>query len=222
MPAGSFLQGSLASQGDPDERPQREIYLDAFYIAKYPVTNRQYRKFLEQTGYKAPLLWNDPQCNQDEQPVAGVSWDDAHAYCQWAGLRLASEAEWEKAAGWDEPNKLKRWWPWGDTEPDPERANYADNVSRTTPVGSYPMGCCQDMAGKSGNGSGTGYNYYAKGPSGRTKCLRRRLVPPPLRLPDHHLPLLYSTRRMWKPAFAAPRAPPERPSSDQASLLFPP
>ena len=171
VPAGSFLQGSLASQGDPDERPQREIYLDAFYIAKYSVTNRQYRKFLEQTGYKAPLLWNDPQCNQDEQPVAGVSWDDAHAYCQWAGLRLASEAEWEKAAGWDEPNKLKRWWPWGDTEPDPERANYADNVSRTTPVGSYPMGVsscgCQDMAGNVWEWVGDWYlyNYYAKGPS---------------------------------------------------------
>ena len=169
VPAGSFLQGSLESQSDPDERPQREVYLDAFYVAKHLVTNRQYRKFLEQTGYKAPLLWNDPQFNQDEQPVVGVNWEDAQAYCQWGGLRLASEAEWEKAASWDEPNKLKRWWPWGDTEPDPERLNYANNAGHTTPVSGYPLGAsshgCHDMAGNVWEWVEDWYlyNYYAKG-----------------------------------------------------------
>ena len=171
VPAGSFLRGSLESQGDPDERPQRQVYLDAFYIARYPVTNRQYRKFLEQTGYKAPLLWNDPQFNQEEQPVVGVCWDDAQAYCSWAGLRLATEAEWEKAASWDEQNKLKRWWPWGDTEPEAERVNYANNVGRTTPVGSYPLGVspygCHDMGGNVWEWVQDWYlyNYHEKGPA---------------------------------------------------------
>lgn len=151
VPAGNFLLGSLESQGDPDERPQREIYLDAYYLSKYPVTNRQYRKFVEQTGYKAPASWNEPQFNQDEQPVVGVSWEDAQKYCQWASLRLPTEAEWEKAASWEEEGKLKRWWPWGDIEPDAERANYAKNVGHPTAVGAYPLGAspygCQDMAG---------------------------------------------------------------------------
>lgn len=149
--AGPFLRGSLEGQGEPDERPQREIYLDVYYIALRPVTNGQYRKFIEATGRPAPHFWNDSMFNQDDQPVVGVSWLDAEAYCEWGGLRLPSEAEWEKAAGWDDAQKLKRWWPWGDTEPDPERANYARNIGRPTPVGQFPLGAsaygCLDMAG---------------------------------------------------------------------------
>ncbi len=170
VPAGPFLRGSLERQGDPDERPQREIYLDAFYIAKCPVTNRQYRKFVEQTGHKAPRFWTDPKFNQDEQPVVGVNWEDAEAYCQWAGLRLPTEAEWEKAAGWDAQKKLKRWWPWGDIEPDPERANYASNVGHTTPVGNYPLGAsacgCLDLAGNVWEWVEDWYlyNYYENSP----------------------------------------------------------
>ncbi len=186
VPAGSFLRGSLEKQGGPDERPQREIYLDAFYIAGYPVTNQQYRKFVEQTGHQAPPYWNDSSYNQDDQPVVGVTWDDAQAYCQWAGLRLPTEAEWEKAAGWDEGKKLKKWWPWGDTEPDPERTNCANNVGRPTPVGSYPLGVssygCHDMAGNVWEWveDWYDYNYYEKCPDrnppgpekGRYRALR--------------------------------------------------
>lgn len=203
-PAGTFLRGSLERQGDPDERPQREIHLDAFYIARYPVTNRQHRKFVEQTGHRAPHFWSDSQFNQDEQPVVGVSWVDTEAYCRWAGLRLPTEAEWEKAAGWDEEKKLKRWWPWGDTEPDPERANYANNLGRTTPVGSYPLGAsacgCHDLAGNVWEWvqDWYDYSYYenspAQNPTGPERARYKVLRGGSFRRPSGYITTTY---RYW-------------------------
>jgi len=96
IPAGTFQMGS--DDGWEDEKPVHTVYLDAFYMDKYEVTNAQYKKFIDATGYKAPAFWNDSRFNAPNQPVVGVSWYDAKAYAEWAGKRLPTEAEWEKAA----------------------------------------------------------------------------------------------------------------------------
>jgi hypothetical protein len=104
--AGEFTMGS---NDYDDEKPVHQVSLDAFYIDKYEVTNALYRKFMQATGRQAPAYWNDKNFNAPNQPVVGVSWDDAQAYCAWAGKRLPTEAEWEKAArGTD-----ARIYPWG-------------------------------------------------------------------------------------------------------------
>ncbi len=110
--AGEFLMGSdkLDWNAKKNERPQRLIYLDGFYIDKYPVTNGQYAKFVEATGHKKTRFWRDPRVTGPDQPVIGVTWTDACSYSEWAGKRLCTEAEWEKAArGTD-----GRSYPWGD------------------------------------------------------------------------------------------------------------
>jgi formylglycine-generating enzyme required for sulfatase activity len=162
VPAGEFLMGSDA--GDLDERPQRRVYLDAFEIDRYEVTNLQYRRFLLATGRQPPQRWpqryvaflpaRNPDWNGTDYPageatcpVVAVSWEDAAAYCAWVGKRLPTEAEWEKAAR----SIDGRTYPWGDGW-DPTRANAgATDVGYTQPVGSYPHGASPygvlDMAG---------------------------------------------------------------------------
>jgi sulfatase modifying factor 1 len=162
VPAGEFLMGS--DTGDLDERPQRRVYLDAFEIDRYEVTNAQYRRFLLATGHEPPQPWpgrytafrpeHDPDWQGTEypdgealHPVVGVNWTDAVTYCAWAGKRLPTEAEWEKAArGTD-----GRAFPWGD-EWDADKANVGETgTGYTQPVGSYPAGASPysalDMAG---------------------------------------------------------------------------
>ncbi len=91
------------------ELPKRKVHVKSYYIDKFPVTNRQYRKFIEETGHRKPAFWDDPMWTRPNNPVVGIGWDDAKEYARWADKRLPKEAEWEKAArGTDE-----RWWPWG-------------------------------------------------------------------------------------------------------------
>jgi formylglycine-generating enzyme required for sulfatase activity len=148
------------------EQPQAEIYVSPFFIGVYEVTNADYRRFLD--DWKAgklppdcehplgppafdhtPYLWQRPDVPfwGDRQPVVGVNWYDAWAFCRWMGGRLPTECEWEKAArGTD-----CRLWPWGNTF-DAMRANTAEGQNhRTMEVGTYPGGRsvygCFDMAG---------------------------------------------------------------------------
>ena len=158
IPAGEFEMGD--SKNDPEDwmkhsRPVHTVYVDAFYMDVYEVTNAQYKKFMDATGHSAPRFWNDARFNQPEHPVVGVNWYDSGAYAQWAGKRLPTEAEWEKAA---RGGLVGKRYPWGDEAPDAGgtyRANYdpgndaADGYAFTAPVGSFPPNGygLYDMAG---------------------------------------------------------------------------
>ena len=142
--AGEFLMGS--DDGEIHEKPVHTVYLDDFYIDKYQVTNAQYRKFIQATSHPEPKFWDDAKYNQPNQPVVGVSWYDAMSYAKWANKRLPTEAEWEKAARGG-LSGMK--YPWGNGYPDKTKANYAQNVGKPSPVGSYPSNDygLYDMAG---------------------------------------------------------------------------
>ena len=123
IPAGPFIRGT--ESGGFDERPQRTIYLDAFAIDRYEVTNYQYQQFVVATGHRKPGLpsryaKSGAKVRGINQPIVYVSWEDADGYCRWKDKRLPTEAEWEKAMrGTD-----GRLWPWGDKE-QPDGANWA-------------------------------------------------------------------------------------------------
>lgn len=138
IPGGSFFMGTREDEaGDDDERKQHFVELAGFYLARTPVTNAQYARFLaaEKTA-GVPSYWNDPRFNQPEQPVVGVTWIDAEAYCTWAGLILPTEAQWEYAA---RARQTTRYWS-GDKEQDLARVGWYDRNSggRPRPVGELP------------------------------------------------------------------------------------
>ena len=171
IPAGEFQMGS--NMGDPDEKPVHTVHLDAFYIDKYEVTVAQYKQFISSTGHPEPTKrWDDPQYNQPNYPVVGVTWYDAMAYAEWSGKRLPTEAEWEKAARGGLTGKK---YPWGNAAPEDDelhRANYdflgAKDGKTTFPVGSFPPNGhgLYDMAGNAWERCLDEYqrNFYASSP----------------------------------------------------------
>jgi len=149
IPAGEFQMGDHFNEGDSDELPVHTVYLDAFYMDIYEVTNAQYQEFMNATGHSVPAeYWNNSRYNAPDQPIVGVRWHDAVAYAEWAGKRLPTEAEWEKAARGGLSGKR---FPWGDSNPDDAQCNFADSNTNyswsdgsvdddykyTAPVGSY-------------------------------------------------------------------------------------
>ena len=189
--AGEFIVG-MEGQRD-DCYPEHKVYLPAFYIDRYEVTNAQYYEFLEsikKTGDHSkchkdepagkdhtPRNWEDSYYDNPEFPVTRIDWYDAYAYAAWAGKRLPTEAEWEKAARGPSGNRF----PWGN-EWNPENCNIGVDQK---PVGSYPQGVspygCHDMAGSVAEWVADWYHpeYYetspAISPQGPESGLRRVL-----------------------------------------------
>lgn len=169
------------------EQPRHPVTLDEFQIGKYPLTNAEYQAFVKDTQHQAPSHWSGENFIEElaAHPVVNISWEDADAYCKWLTeklhavkqllesetIRLPTEAEWEKAASWDDSRKEKRIWPWGN-EWDKAKCNSAESgIGKTTPVGQYsPAGdslCgAADMAGNVWEWCADWFdeNYYQKSP----------------------------------------------------------
>ncbi|GJL49123.1 MAG: hypothetical protein NPIRA01_03500 [Nitrospirales bacterium] len=167
IPHGEFIRGSGVGSGRPDERPQRNIYLHSYKIDTYEVSNKHYVQFLKSTGHKEPFnaFGKGPLSEQtgiEDLPVVQVTWNDAEDYCLWAGKRLPTEAEWEKAArGTD-----GRAFPWGDASPSSTLSVY-DREWRAggalLPVGTLPQGVSPyGVHNMSGNVREWVQDWYAK------------------------------------------------------------
>ena len=165
---GSFNMGIDHPEARPDEQPVHEVYLDAFWIDKFEVTNDQYMKCVMNGGCELPkyteTFVNPIYINH---PVRGVNWYDAQAYCIWAGRELPTEAQWEKAAR----STDGRIYPWGNEKPNNNFVLQTNNLHWVEDVGSYPLGAspygAMDMAGNVMEWVADWYdvNYYSKSPS---------------------------------------------------------
>jgi formylglycine-generating enzyme required for sulfatase activity len=168
IPAGYFQMG--ASTGQAIEMPEHPVFLDAFYLDTYEVTNAQYRQCVKELnctqagpnsltrqGYR-----DDPA--YDNYPVVGITWDQADAYCKWAGKHLPTEAQWEYAASG--PENLT--WPWGNTF---KASLLPATEADTQPVGSYPEGISPfgvfDLAGNAAEWVADDYDeaFYTNSPA---------------------------------------------------------
>ena len=161
-----------------DETPEHTVTVDPFYIHKYEVRNSQYREFVNQTGYEPEGNWTKwSGDDRENHPVVGVTWHDARSYCEWRGMRLPTEAQWEYAAKGGTDNKI---FTWGD-KPDPDMANYreeGENIFEglvrlmglremdTSPVGSYPPNGygLYDMLGNASEWCSNLHHPYPGGP----------------------------------------------------------
>jgi len=203
VPSGEFLMGSPMFGGNSNEWPQHIVYLDGFWIDRTEVTNRQFEMFVQATGYRTKAEregssyvrvgvgvvggtrfvkgadWRHPEgpdssiMGRENEPMIQTAWEDAQMYCEWAGARLPTEAEWEKAAcGVDD-----RRYPWGDEEPTCQYAVMQDSRGvgcgqgwKPWPVGSKPTGISPygalDMGGNATEYVADWYNdqYYASSP----------------------------------------------------------
>ena len=166
IPEGEFFMGTDSPLSNEHDRPLHKVRLNSFYIDKYPVTTIQFAKFLADTGHRPPLDWKEGKIPEKKllHPVTMVTWYDAQDYCEWAGKRLPTEAEWEKAArGYD-----NRRWPWGNNM-DSSKLNTYYYVGSTTDVTTYESGASSfgvnDLAGNVSEWTSSEFLPYDKSPA---------------------------------------------------------
>jgi len=169
VPAGEFTMGN--DNDSDDEKPVHPVTLDAFWVDQTEVTNAMYAKCVDAGACSPPTSTSsytrDSYYGNFEfgsYPVIYVSWNDAKAYCKWADRRLPTEAEWEKAASWNDATQEKYTYPWGNDAPTNDLLNYKSEVGDTTKVGNYPEGASPygalDMAGNVWELVGSLYQPY--------------------------------------------------------------
>jgi len=171
IPEGKFRMGGMDARSAPDERPAHYVTLDAYWMDQVEVTNAMYLLCVHTGPCKPPQnfrslrrpdYFNNLEFN--DYPVVYVAWEQAKTYCEWAGRRLPSEAEWEHAARGDD----WRTFPWGEDKADGLRANFNMLVGDTSRVGTYPLGASPfgvlDMAGNVAEWTNDFYSgtYYEK------------------------------------------------------------
>lgn len=170
VPAGPFIMGNNNDfyDNDNDEIPQHTVDLPAFFLDKYPVTNRDYAVFTKATGHGRSRYWSESgeiPPGKDEHPVVGVTYADALAYARWKNRRLPTEEEFEKACRGTDARR----WTWGNTF-DNSRANVGQDT--TTPVTAYPTGVSPygafEMAGNVWEWNSSWYELYPGSPPNRT------------------------------------------------------
>ena len=196
IPGGNFWIGGQKTdpakpnydeEAGDDEAPVHEVKLSAFEMGRYPVTVNEYKRFMDDGGYQreelraaggfgereTPDNWDEQQ-RHPTRPVVGVNWYEAAAYCAWAGGRLPTEAEWERAARGTDGRKYS----WGGEAPDLKRANFAAGEGAPdapTPVGLFPLGRTpeglQDMASNVDEWCSDWYgeDYYGTSPKSNPK-----------------------------------------------------
>ncbi len=172
---GPFTMGTSTEPWALDnERPAHRVDVPAFFIDRFPVTNGQYLAFVDAGGYANPVWWSAAGWAHRQEaelerpghwhgdgsytrfgrrepidptePVVHVGWFEAEAYARWAGKRLPTEAEWEKAARFDPATGRSRRYPWGDDDPTAERANLGQRHLGPAPIGAYPAGAAPSGA----------------------------------------------------------------------------
>jgi formylglycine-generating enzyme required for sulfatase activity len=192
VPAGSILMGS--NDGPEDERPQHQVVVAEFFIDRTPVTNAQFALFLNAVGptgsqgqryfdtddsdariHRQAGKWLTDK-GSEKNPVVEASWHGAVAYCAWAGKRLPTEAEWEKAARGNDGRK----YPWGNEPPDRSRAHFSAGWNDFKPVGSFPNGASPygvlDLAGNGWEWVSSAYVSYPYNPKDGREDLTREQV----------------------------------------------